>query len=69
MKTMEFFISDEEGQKNKLNQTLGGNENTSCLYVIFFQHQHECSFQEKRNAQTSFLCISNFLVQRSMGSA
>jgi hypothetical protein len=69
MRTMQFCISVEEGKKEKLNQTLGGNENTSCLSVIFVQHPVECLFQEKRNVLASFLCISNYLVQRSMGSA
>jgi hypothetical protein len=68
MRTMQFCISTEEGEK-KLYQTLGGNENTSCLSLIFVQHPDESLFQEKTNAATSFLCISNCLVQRSMGSA
>ena len=42
MRTMQFFISTEEGKKN-IYQTLSWNENTSCVSVIFLQHPDECS--------------------------
>ena len=37
---MQFFISAEEGEKKY--QALAGNENTSCVSVIFVQHPDEC---------------------------
>jgi hypothetical protein len=39
---MQFCISAEEG-KTKIYQTLAGNENTSCVFVIFLQHPDERS--------------------------
>jgi hypothetical protein len=40
---MQFCISAEEGKKKY--QTLAGNENTSCVFVIFLQHLDQCSLE------------------------
>jgi hypothetical protein len=58
---MQFCISNEEGKKKC--QSLAGNENTSCVCVIFLQHPDECS-----SGSTTWDCMCIGLFGPKMGS-
>jgi len=50
-------------KEKKIYQTLAGNENTSCVSVIIFQHPDECS-----SGLATWDCMCIGLFGQKMGS-